>query len=621
MIIGYTEFIRSAKKVIQDLNLPLWIECQVMELPDPFFISKESVQQLSTFLEPGTIVVVGDRTAIHLKKYINNLIIPVQVTVFDLLEQIKQINLREVNIMNYYTNLEEISSIENLLTVKINQIEFHSKQETYEIFKQLKENGVTHVIGGSWVCKTAPQFDLEGVFYYSYQSMKKAFTQIVSILKSNKSELENHTLFKTIVDINRSGVLYTDSSSTLTVINQTAQRLLGIKSNQVIDKPLNTVYPFIKMDQSLLDNDSHNNIIIEHNQKKLTVDVVPVTLYGENMGHILAIDDINELLETERTIRKKIAQKPMIANYHFDHLIGTSQTMKEVTHQAKKFSQTNSSILIQGETGTGKELFAQSIHNASNRSRYPFVAVNCAALPESLLDSELFGYEEGAFTGARKGGKIGLFELAHQGTIFLDEISELPLHLQSRLLRVLQEREIVRIGGNQVIPVDIRVIVASNKDLLECIRNSEFREDLYYRVSILQLKIPPLRHRKSDIHEIFKYFLKDEPQLLSWINSGDSSLLSYNWPGNVRELQNVAERFLVLSKGEKLNSQVVKSRLQQAIYPNLPSYVESKFQNRLKSTEHDQIQDALNQTKGNKDEAARLLGISRTTLWRKLKQM
>ena len=312
----------------------------------------------------------------------------------------------------------------------------------------------------------------------------------------------------------------------------------------------------------------------------------------------------------------------MIANYCFDDIIGESATIQETKKQALKYSKAHSSVLIYGESGTGKELFAQSIHRTSNRSSGPFVAVNCAALPENLIDSELFGYEEGSFTGAKKGGKIGKFELAHQGTIFLDEISELPLHLQSRLLRVLQEKEVVRIGGDQVIPIDVRIIAASNKDLLDCIENEKFREDLYYRISVLQLNIPPLQKRSEDILLLFKHFIKRDERLFHFISNANlEPLLSYKWYGNVRELENVAERFMVLCQGEILTQESIETILIQALY-NYHAHIPNDEEDSPSqiSEENERIQSALKKFGGNKEKAAEMLGMSRTTLWRKLKK-
>ena len=215
--------------------------------------------------------------------------------------------------------------------------------------------------------------------------------------------------------------------------------------------------------------------------------------------------------------------------------------MKEILVLLKTISGTDSTVLICGESGTGKEMFAQSIHNASSRSRYNFVAVNCAAIPENLLESEMFGYEEGSFTGARKGGKTGLFELAHRGTIFLDEIGEMPLQLQSKLLRVLEERKVRRIGSDKNIDIDVRVIAATNKNIHQLMLDGSFREDLYYRLNVLPLAVPSLRERKDDIEELFYHLAKDMHSDIKLMPDAVDLIMTYSWPGNVRELRNVTE--------------------------------------------------------------------------------
>lgn len=238
--------------------------------------------------------------------------------------------------------------------------------------------------------------------------------------------------------------------------------------------------------------------------------------------------------------------------------------MNDLIEKAAKIAKTNSAILIIGESGTGKELLAQSIHNASNRKNAPFIAINCAALSETLLESELFGYEEGAFTGARKGGKKGLFEMADRGTIFLDEIGDAPLSIQTKLLRVLQEKEIMRISGEKVIPVDVRVIAATNKDLLDLIEKSSFRKDLYYRLNVLPLSVPPLRERKDDIVILLKLFLKkyavrENIRMPKPDNDIINILKKYPWPGNIRELENLAEYVTIISSAsENLKEDIIK---------------------------------------------------------------
>ena len=282
---------------------------------------------------------------------------------------------------------------------------------------------------------------------------------------------------------------------------------------------------------------------------------------------------------------------------------------------AKKFSKTQSNIFLQGDTGTGKEIFAQSIHNTSSRKNGPFVAVNCGALSESLLESELFGYVKGAFTGASKDGKAGYFELAHKGTIFLDEIGELPFQLQSRLLRVIQEREIKRLGDEKVIPIDVRIIAATNQNLHSLIAQSKFREDLFYRLQVLKIRIPSLRERKTDIPLLAENFINrfkvKEKKEIIFTSSAKESLMQYEFYGNIRQLENVCERLVIMCDRELT---------QDTVQMVMDEEESTKFEKdvNIYDNKKDYYQRVLEEVQYNKQLAADKLGISRTTLWRRL---
>jgi len=281
--------------------------------------------------------------------------------------------------------------------------------------------------------------------------------------------------------------------------------------------------------------------------------MMPIIEDNANNGIIITFKDLSEIMEMENIVRVNLFKKGHTAKYRFSDIVGKSKNMSETIEIAKKLSRSNSTLLLTGESGTGKELFAHSIHNASKQQYGPFVAANFAALTESLLESELFGYEEGAFTGARKGGHAGLFEQAHKGTIFLDEIGDASPRIQARLLRVLQEKEVLRVGGTKIIPIDVRVIASTNKDLHKLVQKGDFREDLYYRLNVLPINIPPLRERKSDIPLLIKMFLKKFPNGSEMVISNEvmAKFLEYDWPGNVRELENVIE-YLYNLAGSKI---------------------------------------------------------------------
>ncbi len=352
-------------------------------------------------------------------------------------------------------------------------------------------------------------------------------------------------------------------------------------------------------------------------------------MHGAPVGRVVSLLNAAQIQTTEDQLRKKLHYKGHQAKYSFDHLITRSPRMLECIQEAKAYALTDFNIVVVGETGTGKELISQSIHAFSHRAENNFVALNCAALPENLLESELFGYVEGAFTGAAKGGKPGLFEIAHNGTIFLDEISEIPLGLQGRLLRVLQEREIMRLGDNRIIPINIRVIAATNKNLEDLVHAGKFRSDLYYRLYVLQLNLPALRERREDIPLLVQGFIRQfqaregltTPLELS---EADFRLLQDRpWRGNIRELRNFCERLVVLYQPGTSVSDLLAHLLDTSCSPDpepqvaipLPGSSHARI-----DLPYETLRAVLQECRGNRTQAAAKLGISRGTLWRMLKK-
>lgn len=320
----------------------------------------------------------------------------------------------------------------------------------------------------------------------------------------------------------------------------------------------------------------------------------------------------------------------LTAEYSFDSILGTSPAIQEAKDTARRYASSNFDILISGESGVGKELFAQAIHNHSHRKDGPFVAINCASLPDNLIESELFGYVKGAFTGADQNGQIGKFELSDGGTLFLDEIGEMPLALQAKLLRVLETRQITRIGDNTQTRVNVRVIAATNRNLLRMIAEGSFREDLYYRLQVLNLYVPPLRERVDDILLLTDYFLsssgdhseESEKKDIQLSDDAVRRLLHYSWPGNVRELRNVIYRISILSSDDIISGKIVETAIQNT-GKNGPRGSSSTSENRIEAIQEqiqasyrDLVQEALSSTGGNKKEAARLLGVTRQTIYR-----
>ena len=339
-----------------------------------------------------------------------------------------------------------------------------------------------------------------------------------------------------------------------------------------------------------------------------------------NTRELHMLHDKLSSIEMDLNMYKRTFEKINTAKYTVDDIIGDCSIMQDLKDSVRKVAKTNSNVLIMGESGTGKELFAHSIHAGSMRRKAPFVCVNCGSIPEQLIESELFGYEEGAFTGARKGGKIGLFPAAHGGTIFLDEIGELPLSMQVRLLRVLQDREIQRVGSNVREKVNVRVVAATNRNLYQMVKKGEFRSDLYYRLNVVTLHLPLLRERKEDLPLLIRMILskiskKESLGAIEISREAMDHLLRYDWPGNVRELENVLERAINFTDaGEKIKAK----NLPERITGSMVSRTVMPLKELMENTEKDAIKDALLRCRNCKAKAANELGISRTTLYEKM---
>lgn len=335
----------------------------------------------------------------------------------------------------------------------------------------------------------------------------------------------------------------------------------------------------------------------------------------------------DQVAEREKAYRGRKA-KGFQARKNFSDIIGSSHILASCIEEARFFSDSDSSIILFGETGVGKEIFAQSIHNHSRRRRETFIGINCAALPENLLEAELFGYDEGAFTGGRRGGKPGLFEMANNGTIFLDEIGEISPNVQARLLRVLQEREIMHVGGDRIIPINVRIISATNRNLEE-LPNDRFRKDLLYRLGVLEVTIPPLREREGDVVELFQHFYRESREVkfqqLKLTDEVNYILTRYSWPGNIRELQNVCERFCIyLKMTDKPTPQILRRSMVKAIgEKKLLGSIFSlyKYQPDGRPADPGLILELKKIFSYNREQIAELLGVSRTTVWRMTREL
>ncbi len=377
-------------------------------------------------------------------------------------------------------------------------------------------------------------------------------SQKLSFLKEEAVKLNQY--LKLVVDGVNDGIMALDAAGRITVFNDVLERITGVPKERALKRKVNEL--FLPPDLlGFLLRETEDTVPMPFLVRQTNVMVHRMPIAGENTV-VATFKNMDETIEMEKAVRLELQKKGYIAKHTFEHILGKSKAIKETKKIARKLSRTHLPILIQGESGTGKELFASAIHMASSRKEAPYLAINCNALPEELLESELFGYEEGSFTGARKGGKKGVFEQADGGTLFLDEIGDISMKLQARLLRVLQEHEIRRIGGNRNIPVNVRVIAATNKNLKEMIDEGDFREDLYHRLKVLSLSIPPLRNRKEDIPQLVQHFIyaSDRPQAKIASDAMDR-LTVMPWKGNIRELKNTLLYMLAVSEGECISSE------------------------------------------------------------------
>ncbi|MBR0597587.1 sigma 54-interacting transcriptional regulator [Sinanaerobacter chloroacetimidivorans] len=519
-------------------------------------------------------------------------------------------------------------------------------------------DGCKIIVGGVKSCSYAEEMGLcalvirtgKEAFWQALREAKRAAQ--ISLVEQAKAKR-----VQAILDYAQSGILEVDNNGYLTVCNVTAQEMLGL-DNDAIGKPVKSVIQQGMLLELIEKKEPCKDELVKYGNITMTVNLAEVKVKNKATGLVVTSEDITRVQQMEGVIRKKINTKGYVAKHNFDSIIGKSEAILETIENAKRFAVVDSDVLILGNSGTGKELFAQSIHNFSNRNMGPFVAINCAAIQANLLESELFGYVEGAFTGAMKGGKQGLFEQAHGGTIFLDEIAEMPIDLQSKLLRVLEEREVMRLGDDKIIPIDIRVVAATNKKLSDFVKKNLFREDLYYRLDVLTIKLPDLSERGKDVSLIADHFINKYgvyygmPNIIMMDNAKEV-LEKAEWKGNVRQLKNICTRAIVLNKSGIIDANEMSRLLQAAdccvsedsrnvkrpilmdkedadrkeesltLTEHAIDGIEDIFANcvnREERFEAARIMNALELCNYNRTGALEMLGMSRATLWRKMKK-
>ena len=546
---------------------------------------------------------------------------------------------KKIAICGLDESLSEAAGVCKILGVEANVYAPVRNQDLPQVLNKAIEDGCDALVSGYSANLLAGKMGLNSVVIQTgAAALSQAMNEAIYTVERIRHERVISQMYKTIIYSSDAGLLYVDREGIIRVRNHVARQMNGNVS--IMGKPLKMVISWLEpLFCSVMKNGKVETRLISIPGSKITVSVKcsPVIANNELSGVVFNLTDVTQIQELESQIRRKLSERGLKARYTFDQIIHKSKEIDRVIQLAGRYAASDSNVIIIGETGTGKELFAQSIHNASKRKNGPFVAVNCAALPENLLESELFGYVEGAFTGTSKGGKMGLFEQAHGGTLFLDEVGEISMAIQTKLLRVLQERQVRRIGDNKVINVDVRIISATNKSIRKMADVGQFRRDLVYRLDVLRLFLPPLREREADVELLFVNQLqgmaKRNGQLPVKIEAGVFPLLcQYPFFGNIRELRNIAERVFVLHEGDIINAHDVHEALYPADLDMDPSFAISTGTGLAELTEtqeqnsenflgeEERLRQALKISGGNKGKAAKLLGIDRSTLWRRMKK-
>jgi len=491
------------------------------------------------------------------------------------------------------------------------QSEFEAEAKVNKAFRE----GAEVFIGGVITVKAGRQRGGPCVMIRSgAEGISQATLEAKRIAEARRHEKVKSTLFQTVLDYASEGIISIDHDRQVVTFNPEAERITRIDSKGAINRKIQDTLPQLKLERLLTTGKDELGQVIDIGRVQILCNKVPVRVQGTTIGAVATFQETGKIQQWEANIRKKIYAREHTAAFTFDSVIGSSRQIRHCVAVAEQYAAADSSILISGETGTGKEVFSQSIHNASKRGQQPFVAINCAALPAQILESELFGYVGGAFTGASQKGKPGLLEVAHGGTLLLDEIADMDYSLQSKLLRVIQEKKVMRLGSDRIQHTDIRIIAATNRNLKALVAANRFRADLYYRLNVLRLHLPPLRERPEDIEPYAVTFLERHAaplaRRLRFSRAAMAVLVRHPWPGNVRELQNTIERIVAVCRQDTVQADLVLQMMREddAAEPYQTNAVEP-------------IKQALVNARGRKAEAARLLGISRSTLWRRMKNI
>ena len=557
------------------------------------------------------------------------------VNYIDILETVKyaeayhDLGDKKIALILHEDNRIDETRLCNFINRTVHLFKYKTKSDMHLIFHKLSGDDYALVLGGPTAVRMAALFNFNAVqLVYREQSFQDAVEKTWEILFLMDKEVRQRERLDAIIDIIPEGLIETDARGAIKMCNRRALEMLGLSRDRVLGGNVCRLLGDPSWEKVYKHNAVQADMLFSYRRSSFFSTRQPIHDGEKIVGSVGTLQEAAKIQGMESKFRLQ-KSRGLVAHYTFDDIIYESAIMHELVERTKIYTQCDTTILIEGETGTGKEVLAQSIHSASARNHGPFVAINCAALPETLLESELMGYDEGAFTGARKGGKDGLFEQAHKGTIFLDEINQLSPSLQSKLLRIIQERTVRHVGGDSVIPVDVRIITATNESLKGKIASQTFRSDLYYRINVLNVILPPLRERRADIPVLLRYFAKkithDEADARRHADAMYDLVREYDWPGNIRELQNFVERYLVLcNRVDNLDRYFFPEfqetkRPAPTSAPSEPNLIQVPLDT-LDNMQREIIKAVVARCDGNKSKAALLMNISRNTLHQRMKE-
>ena len=612
-IAPYSEMYQHACDIVEEFNYPVTV------LQGELYKGVE----LARKSENSNVDVIISRggTAKLISQSVDVPVVQVEVSSFDLLRILLRNTKNKIAVIGSENVISGIKSLSEILNLSIDYFSFVFDQEIKEKIEIAVEKGAQVIIGDAVASRIASEKGLKSELIISgREAIIIAIREALKINLVIGQEREKNLLLNAVVEHLNEGIVITDSAYNIKIFSPFSEHIFKMSHEIATGKKITDLAVHFGIKLPRLSSSVH---LIKIENKHYSANITEIILDGEIKGFVYRFQDTSNIQELEEKIRKSLAKNLLVAKTRFNHIIGNSTVISNTLRIAKKYASVDTTILICGESGTGKEMFAQSIHNASERKSGPFIAINCATLPSDLLESKLFGYDEGAFTGASKGGKRGVFELAHNGTLFLDEIGEMDIMTQARMLRVLQEKEVMRIGGEKNIPVNVRIIAASNKNLNEEVSKKRFRVDLFYRLNVLKISIPALCERENDVILLADYFMQYycimfKKPIIKLSDKITDGFKKYDWPGNVRQLENVIQKIVLLSEGEELSFGLVKDILDELNINNDPDESEDFFKGSLVEINRKIVQKVLEQEGQNKSKAAKRLNITRATLLSKL---